>query len=1265
MPETPEERMARLMGGGATSVAETPEARMSRLMGGSPTGARATPEDAASVRASIFGSADPDSQPAPDEVVNAVLDLHGHGSRVEAEIAKYSKELDRGSFPGIFKPSPSEQAIAFERMGAEGYRKAERGLAIERMGGVPTLGRARQMLSAANYEARVADEQSKIRQSENPILRYGARLAVGAKEQLENAGAYVRENLIRPAAPGVARALDALSASAGMSEEGKAVVREDTKGLLGDAVEMVGQTAAFIPQVALGGVPGAAAVSTAASGGDVMVGVETAAFLKTAGALTKLFGGASESVVRQVLAEGGSMTAAGVAMRLGFHGDPGTLQQAGVDALSGLAFGVMGGGARAREAAAKFKAALEGGKTLEAAAAESGIPAERLKVPPVPEAAWMREAKFDAAKNVMPTETPTAPRLPDAGKPLPVPETPILEVPDVIVTTKRGPPGPKVVEAATKRAEAAAPVNEAMRRFEERTGIRVGQEPTVAEKPVSEAPKAPAEAPRVTPKAEPAPVEAVPPPVEAPRPEGVSIKNAAVEADRAARGADPLPKTAPEKMADWKDEAVRRVEENPNYPVELIDNLKRTGRPHDKVEAAALTVHRVKLNESLAKAEADVLKAAERGDLDAIKEAKIRADNLRAQDYEVSELVGKAAGAEAARALGARAMALDAKYELLPMETARRVQNDGAPLTEAQKAETKAIHDEMAALRKKVAEYEARKGGGVELLEGKRPDVPKVSVADVKGAEYGRRNTIVTREKYDAARAAIREKFSRMSAGIDPTALVDLAKIGAFHIEAGARSFASWSKAMVSDLGDKVTPHLREVWRAAQIEMGEPGQGDPKRLAALKSRLRTRIADREARMAMGKMENAPKREPVKRDAEAIRLEAERDMIERKWQRALMKDAWERKSLAQKAGSLAISGTRNLSRALMTAWDFSAPLRQGAILTASHPIKAAKAMGAMFRAFRSPEHQAMIEAEMRLDPKYGEAKRAGLFLSEHADAATAKMEENLVSGWIEKIPGVGASQRAYMTFLNKLRFDVFKGGLENLSAAKEATPAEARAWANFINVATGRGGPQNAPKMDAAFNALNNAFFAPRLAYSRFQILFGTPMWRGTAASRKMIAMEYARSMTGLAIVYGLSQLVGGKIEKDGKVRFGNSVLDPTAGLASASKLLQQTMPGMARAVTGARRENQGFGRGDEVTAIGRYLRGKLAPLPGSALNLMSGKDPVGKPVTLGSEAVNLTTPMSYRDIYLAMKEHGVPKGAALGVLALFGMGLQNYRKKGG
>ena len=450
------------------------------------------------VREAIYGDVTPESMttmaatrdaaPADDATIDALLETQGHNQRVESEIAKWRKELDRGSFPGIFKPAPSEQALAFERMGEEGYRKAERDLAIKRMGGVPTTARARQTIDEAKAQAQLAEDESALRREENPVLRFAARTAVGFKEQLENAGAYVRENIVRPFYPEAARGMDTVAQKYGMSEEGKAVIRQDTKGVGGDIAEMVGQTAAFIPQVALGGVPGAAAVSAAAAGGDVMAGVETAVFLKSAGALTKLFGGASESVVRQVLAEGGGLTAAGVATRLGFHGDPGTLQQAGVDALSGLAFGIMGGGARARESAAKFKSALEMGKTIDAAAAESGIPAERLRVPPVPETAWMREGKFETAKDVMPTETPWGVPVPKPASPTPGVEAPILTVPDS-PNLKTGRSATKVLAEATKRAEAVAPVNEALRRFEERTGIKVSPESSAPTKPVSEAPE--------------------------------------------------------------------------------------------------------------------------------------------------------------------------------------------------------------------------------------------------------------------------------------------------------------------------------------------------------------------------------------------------------------------------------------------------------------------------------------------------------------------------------------------------------------------------------------------------------------------------------------------------------------------------------------------------------------------------------------------------------------------------------------------------------
>lgn len=1573
---------------------------------------RATPDEAATARAAIFGSADPDSQPAPDEMVDALLDVQGHGQRVESEIAKYSKELDRESFPGIFKAAPSDQALEFERMGgAEGYRKAERDLAIERMGGRPTMGAARRSLSVTDSEARAAEDQAKIRQSENPILRYGARLATDFKEGYENAGAWVRESLIRPVAPEAARALDSLSSRAGMSEEGKAIVREDTKGLLGDVIGMVGQTAAFIPQVALGGVPGAAAVSAAASGGDVMAGLETAAFLKTAGGLTRLFGGASESVIRQVLAEGAAMTAAGAATRLGFHGDAGTLQQAGVDALSGLAFGVMGGGARARESAAKFRSALEMGKTIEAAAIEAGIPPGRLKIPTPGEP--MPDARF-LAETARPMET-VAPelRVRSPESPLPGVEAPTVLRPDI--PNRKIAPQSGVVTPTP--VEAPAPT-----------------------KPVSVAPVAPIEAP-APPRAEaPAPrpverpVEPTPPPVETPRPEGVSIKNESVNARREARGLEPVPDTPAQTFEGWNAAADKAIAENPNKPYEVIADLKRTGRAHTPVEVAILTRHQVDLAKAYKKAADDVVLASERGDLDAVKEAKARAAEISLKDMEAADVLDKTAGAEAGRSLVARKMTLAEDYSLLAMERKARVANDGKPLPEKTAAEIKVLSERMEKIQGELDALKAARSAT--RTSGPVPTEPG----------YGKANKVVTPEAYAATKAALRDKLSRMSAGIDPTILADMVKMGAFHVEAGLRNFAAWSKAMLDDLGEKAAPHLRDVWRASQTELGKPltdaktslkatveagkrvtdnpvavqkiaehfvrtgvtergeliekvhevlqasdpsitfrqtmdaisGYGafkaldkdpakirlrelkaemqqigkledmaagkapaktgverqpmtdearelsrkvneekrrggyevvDPERqlksaLDGVKTRLRNEIVDLErqiasktkdvpnktriqldeeaaalkarrdavkaefdaafgtpgltdaqrvelavraaersvaalekqiergdvfpepkaapvsdprldalrarreelvkkredmrasalegskpskvqqsidravasldksiaeykAKLASGDIAPRPKgssgptspkiealkaerdslrkqieaarsaarprlspdqialksiksrlskqiadlenriatsdfkkreKVPTPRDTQAIELEAKRDTVKREYETALLRLEWSNKSALRKAGSIALGGLRNGSRAIMTAWDFSVFLKQAFPLVARSPINAirnlgpafksvgsvragASAFGAELSASKNPikalwrgmraageagkMEQAKVEAEIRLDPMYHEAKKAGLFLSEHGDSPVSKMDEAIVSGIIGEIPGVGGSQRAYTVFLNKMRFDAFKSGLANLSAGAKPTPIEARTWAAAVNRFTGRGGPVDSKLL----NALSEGFFAPRLAYSRFEVLFGQPLLggelRGTGEIRKRIFTQlYVRSAAGLGIFYGLARLAGGDIERDGKVRFGNAVIDPTAGFATAIRLLEDTMPGLFAGITGGERKKRDFVKGDEASAVGRYLRNKVSPLVGVGFNLMTGKTPTGEKATIRNQAEGLVTPMATRDIYKTMKEHGIPKGAALSLLSLFGMGLQNYEKRG-
>ena len=86
--------------------------------------------------------------------------------------------------------------------------------------------------------------------------------------------------------------------------------------------------------------------------------------------------------------------------------------------------------------------------------------------------------------------------------------------------------------------------------------------------------------------------------------------------------------------------------------------------------------------------------------------------------------------------------------------------------------------------------------------------------------------------------------------------------------------------------------------------------------------------------------------------------------------------------------------------------------------------------------------------------------------------------------------------------------------------------------------------------------------------------------------------------------------------------------------------------------------------GNNLDVIGRFGRTKLAPVPSLVADVLNrGENVVGEPLTPESVAKGLVVPLSLQDINQTMNEQGVPMGAALGVLSIFGMGLQNYDDK--
>jgi len=95
-------------------------------------------------------------------------------------------------------------------------------------------------------------------------------------------------------------------------------------------------------------------------------------------------------------------------------------------------------------------------------------------------------------------------------------------------------------------------------------------------------------------------------------------------------------------------------------------------------------------------------------------------------------------------------------------------------------------------------------------IESRNPPTPRLP------KEYGATNKLFKQSELAAKRKALRE---RSYSGVPP----ELVWLAGYHVEAGARSFADFAKAMAKEAGAKVKPHLRSLYKQAQKQVGGEG----------------------------------------------------------------------------------------------------------------------------------------------------------------------------------------------------------------------------------------------------------------------------------------------------------------------------------------------------------------------------------------------------------------------------------------------------------
>ncbi len=463
-----------------------------------------------------------------------------------------------------------------------------------------------------------------------------------------------------------------------------------------------------------------------------------------------------------------------------------------------------------------------------------------------------------------------------------------------------------------------------------------------------------------------------------------------------------------------------------------------------------------------------------------------------------------------------------------------------------------------------------------------------------------------------------------------------------------------------SELG-AMREKLKEIQDAAQIRKSPAEIYNATRIKAIEKRL----SELKAKNAAGDF-SRPIKPPKKiKGQDLVDAEFALAQEKKKANEGLFNLELSQRSKARKTFDFA-RDVLNTARAAMTSFDLSAVLRQGGFIVMGHPVRAAKALIPMFKAMASEKGEFAVNQEIQSRPNAGLYKEAKLFLHDPGDPHLSKMEEAYMSRWSRKIPGVSHSERAYTTFLNRLRADSFDALAKSIGRRLE--PEEAKALANYVNVATGRG---NLASASGAAISLNTAFFSPRFVVSRFELLAGQPLYHGTAATRIAVAKEYARFLGGIGVVYALAQASGATVEKDprssdfGKLKFGNTRVDPLSGLSQSTVLLSRLATGKTKSPSGMKSiyGDVPFGQPDAADVAGRFLRTKLSPVLGTGLDVLSGKNVVGQPVTAGQAAARMVVPLSIGDIHDAMLDQGIPRGTVLGLLALFGMGVNAYQDK--
>lgn len=293
------------------------------------------------------------------------------------------------------------------------------------------------------------------------------------------------------------------------------------------------------------------------------------------------------------------------------------------------------------------------------------------------------------------------------------------------------------------------------------------------------------------------------------------IKNASVDAELAKMGRPAMTHGEGLAMKQGAEDAAQQIKDDPGAPLRLIQEVEATNRPLSAHEDHLLLHEMTRLKGELENAKNAETAAEASGDAVAISAARVRFAEVD-DSYTRAASVATKAGTENALGLAHRKAMMKDDFSLASMLTRKR-RAVGGKLSPEQTSD-------VVTLQKKMVAAEQAHTARVQQLEAEKSDLQATNqilrmIKQVKGERKPVKPGAVAKfisDQATAARERMRQRAGQVSAGIDPTALADIAIVGADYLVKGVVKGVEWSTAMVKEFGEKIRPHLDTILKKAE-----------------------------------------------------------------------------------------------------------------------------------------------------------------------------------------------------------------------------------------------------------------------------------------------------------------------------------------------------------------------------------------------------------------------------------------------------------------